>query len=389
MKALRRLAAKLGVTADFLETGSQLAPDERRELHLADLELAMRLSDPSNVEEQLDALLDDALTAADRPAALRARCRLRRSQWIARSGRKRRSSWRRRSTTSRSLPSTGTRSTPTSAGPMRSPAAPATPSSCTSAASTGLDDAGGDPALEARYATLLSYALSDMGELGRAEDVVGHALARLDETHDPYMRVRLYWSMARLAHAEGRASVALTNVRKAIALLQATDDTLHLARAHILAADITLRARTPTAPRSIWTGRSSCSQPPIQPTISSRSRFSAPASPLCAAGAGTVTLARRALELNAGQNPVDDGRAFATLGDGLALESEPSAAQESYRRAAEVLEANGRWRDAANACRAWARILRESQDEEQAMDVLERGGRARHARPPVEAHAER
>ena len=50
------------------------------------------------------------------------------------------------------------------------------------------------------------------------------------------MRVRLYWSMARLAHAEGRESVALTNVRKAIALLQATDDTFHLARAHILAA---------------------------------------------------------------------------------------------------------------------------------------------------------
>ncbi len=54
------------------------------------------------------------------------------------------------------------------------------------------------------------------------------------------MRVRLYWSMARLAHQEGRASVALTNVRKAIALLQATDDSFHLARAHILAAGITL-----------------------------------------------------------------------------------------------------------------------------------------------------
>ena len=54
------------------------------------------------------------------------------------------------------------------------------------------------------------------------------------------MRVRLYWSMARLAHAEGREGVALTNVRKAIALLQATEDTVHLARAHLLAAGITL-----------------------------------------------------------------------------------------------------------------------------------------------------
>src|SRR5712692_6035185 len=49
VKALRRLASKLGVTADFLETGSQLGPEEDRELRLADLELAMRLEDPANV----------------------------------------------------------------------------------------------------------------------------------------------------------------------------------------------------------------------------------------------------------------------------------------------------------------------------------------------------
>src|SRR5438105_7544319 len=60
VKALRRLAAKLGVTADYLETGSQLAPEEQRELRLSDLELAMRLGDPADVEEQLKALLDEA-----------------------------------------------------------------------------------------------------------------------------------------------------------------------------------------------------------------------------------------------------------------------------------------------------------------------------------------
>ena len=54
------------------------------------------------------------------------------------------------------------------------------------------------------------------------------------------MRVRLYWSIARLAHTQGREAVALENVRKAIALLQATDDTFHLARAHVLAAEIML-----------------------------------------------------------------------------------------------------------------------------------------------------
>ena len=146
----------------------------------------------------------------------------------------------------------------------------------------GVGEAGGDPALEARYATLLSYALSDMGELTRAEDVVAHALARLDETHDPYMRVRLYWSMARLAHTEGRSTVALNNVRKAIALLQATDDTLHLARAHILASSITLtREDADRAEMHLNKAEVLSLRRRPRPT-SSRSPFSAHASPCCA-----------------------------------------------------------------------------------------------------------
>src|SRR5712692_9207508 len=65
VKALRRLAAKLGVTADYLETGSNLDPTEARELRLADLELALRLGDPADVESQLETLLDEALAAGD------------------------------------------------------------------------------------------------------------------------------------------------------------------------------------------------------------------------------------------------------------------------------------------------------------------------------------
>ncbi|MGH3050277.1 MAG: helix-turn-helix domain-containing protein, partial [Gaiellaceae bacterium] len=45
VKALRRLAAKLGVTAAYLETGSHLDPAAERELRLADLELAVRLGE--------------------------------------------------------------------------------------------------------------------------------------------------------------------------------------------------------------------------------------------------------------------------------------------------------------------------------------------------------
>src|SRR5207249_8775245 len=41
VKALRRLAVKLNISADYLERGSDLDPEGERELRLADLELAI------------------------------------------------------------------------------------------------------------------------------------------------------------------------------------------------------------------------------------------------------------------------------------------------------------------------------------------------------------
>src|SRR4051795_260554 len=76
VKALRRLAAKLGVSADYLETGSDLDPGSARELRLTDLELAVRLGEWDGVDEQLQEALSDALGVGDHPLALRARVAL-------------------------------------------------------------------------------------------------------------------------------------------------------------------------------------------------------------------------------------------------------------------------------------------------------------------------
>src|SRR5207244_10665220 len=74
---------------------------------------------------------------------------------------------------------------------------------------------------------------------------VREALKRTRDNADPYMRVRLYWSLARLANAEGRGAFALRNVRKAIALLESTEDALSLARAHVLAGNILIDRNSP------------------------------------------------------------------------------------------------------------------------------------------------
>lgn len=390
VKALRRLATKLGVTAEYLETGSHLAPEEERELLLCDLELAVRLGGAENAEQPLLALVEEALEAGDRAAALRARVALaniamERSDWV-------------RAAALLEAALENDAFEPVDRYEIyaylgRSYALSGRPQDAVDLFERcieGVKAAGGDAALEARYATQLSYALSDLGELGRAEQIVGEALEQLDETHDPYMRVRLYWSMARLAHAEGRASVALSNVRKAIALLQATDDTLHLARAHILAGGITLSrgdadgAETHLEKAEHLLGHPASAADLVELTIQ-RSRIAT----IRGEGELAVALARRALELSSGANPVDQGLAFSALGDGLALAGELPGADEAYRRAVEILERQKQWRDATYACRAWARMLRETGREEQALDVLERAAELGLRVKPAEAPAER
>ncbi len=389
VKALRRLAAKLGVTADYLETGSQLGPEEQRELRLADLELGQRLGDPGEGEPKLVALLEEALAAGDANSSIRARVALaaaamERADW------KNAAALLEAAIAGEVFAPADRYDIYTNLG--RSYAAAGRSQDAVDLFERCIDAVqdSGDVTLEARYAAQLSYALTDLGDLARAEEVVAHALMRLDETHDPYMRVRLYWSLARLAHAEGRASVALTNVRKAIALLQATDDTLHLARAHILASGITLsRGDADSAEEHLDRAEQLLSTPAaaedvVEITIQ-RSRIAT----LRGAGAAAVDLARRGLDLNSGKSPIDEGRAFFALGDGLALIDERAGADEAYRRAADLLESQHQWRDATNACRSWAKMLREDGREVQALDVLERATEIGMRMSPADARAAR
>src|SRR5438067_5297285 len=63
VKALRRLAAKLGVTADYLETGSDLDPAAAREFRLSNLELAVRPRAFDDAAPALRGALEEAVAA--------------------------------------------------------------------------------------------------------------------------------------------------------------------------------------------------------------------------------------------------------------------------------------------------------------------------------------
>jgi len=388
VKALRRLAVKLNVSADYLERGSDLDPEAERELRLSDLELAIRLGEWDDIDTPLQAALDEAIAAGDRAATLRGRVAL---ATLAQE--------RREYTRAAELLEAALRDEPfapidrfdiyanlgrayTEAG--RPQEAVALFESCIEAC-----ERDGDTTTETRYAVLLSYALSDMGELARAEDVVRRALDLVEDAADPYMRVRLYWSMARLAHAEGRESVALTNVRKAIALLQATDDTFHLARAHILAAYITLSRDDPdAAERHLDQAEQYLGVTPTAQDLFEITAQRARVAALRGEGETCVELATRAVELASDASPVDRGIALTALGDGLSLTADPAGAGAAYAEAVDLLEGQSLWRQAATAALSWGRMLRQAGREPEALDVLDRaaalGMRAAPESAPVE-----
>src|SRR6266480_1829099 len=77
VKALRKLAQRLGVSVEYLETGRDIRDVDDRELRLADAELELRLAENTEeAEKRLSELLDEAVKAGDFASATRARLTL-------------------------------------------------------------------------------------------------------------------------------------------------------------------------------------------------------------------------------------------------------------------------------------------------------------------------
>src|SRR5437764_11705589 len=73
LRAIRRLARKLGVTAQFLETGSMTTSEEEREIRLSESELRLRLGESvDEAEDVLRAVLREAEEAGAIDAVIRA-----------------------------------------------------------------------------------------------------------------------------------------------------------------------------------------------------------------------------------------------------------------------------------------------------------------------------
>jgi transcriptional regulator with XRE-family HTH domain len=379
VKALRMLARKLEVSVEYLETGREVGDEAQREMRLADAELRLRLEpDGEKAAAELTALLGEATQAGDRLVAMRAHSALGFAAFGA--GRAQEAISHLESALE-TLPPAPEARPDVYATLGQAYALAGRPDRAVQLFRDCLHRLSGeeplDPSTQVRFATYLSYALSDLGDLAGAQAAVKEALGYARSDADPYTRVRLYWSLARLADIEGNGVSALSYIRKAIALLESTDDTLHLARAHLAAArllmlpggDLERAGQELEIAAQLYGPRIEAFD--LASMRTEQARLAAKSGDAGAA----IELAREAIEGLGDTSPGDQGHAWWALAEGQALKGDVDEADAAFRRAAELLAQHGHARDRVEVHRAWGRALAAAGREAAAAAAFERAER--------------
>lgn len=359
VKALRKLAQNLGVSAQYLETGHDAAETELRAFRLDDAELALRLRvDPAETEETLRELLGEAEAASDEAAETRARLGLgilasrrgEHEQAIALLEPAVASAWVDPVTHGDAYTTLGH----SYASVKRSDEAIALFKSC-------LDDLlGRKPVHDAavvRFATYLSFAYQDLEALDEAREALEVALRHGRELVDPYSAIRVYWAGARLAAYAGDYGAAQLGVARAIALLEATEDTVQLARAHLLAAEI-----------AIWDGNLDSAAEhldlaerilPDAPALEDRAALRIQQAFVAARtgeAAAAIDLANEAIAfLGEREDAWIRGRAHWALGEAYGAAGASASARAAFTEASRLIPAGTK--DGARLLEAWKRVV--------------------------------
>jgi tetratricopeptide (TPR) repeat protein len=195
-----------------------------------------------------------------------------------------------------------------------------------------------DELAETRFSVLLANVLIDSGSLSSARELLGKTLAQSARVTDPIVQAQLYWSQSRLHSAENNPEVALRYARMALASIELTDHTAYAARAHHLLAYIELElGNAPEALELLERGY------PLAVSgggAEARGLFSLEkARALAALGRDeeAVALAIEVADELAESQPEQAGRAYAVAADVFARTGESARGLELYERSVELV----------------------------------------------------
>jgi transcriptional regulator with XRE-family HTH domain len=372
VRAIRVLARRLGVTPEYLESGVDIAPGEALELRLTDAELRLRLGDHSmEARHALQAVLKEAQRTAQSEIEVRAQIALGLASLAA--GNQREAAQYLAVAVASPLVSPLTQ-TNVYVSLSKALRFLGRAEEAVAMLEEALDDPGCQMpegvGVRLRLATYLSYALTDLGEFERARSVLEELDA--DAGLDAHAQVTMHWSLARLAYMEGQQRAALNEIRRAIILLDHTEDSLELARAHLFAAEVHLWAyNIPEAERHLELAAR-------LETLAADARdlgalHSGQALALARRGDfdGARPLIRRAHEALA-DAPAEQGLLWLAQALVEAGCDELDTATHSFERAVDALTASSMHREAAAVCREWSELLLAAGKSEEAASASRR-----------------
>jgi tetratricopeptide (TPR) repeat protein len=333
LQLLRELGRRLGVSEDYLATGSEIG-DGRRD-GLVEAELALRLDELDHAERLYTEALDRAANDRERAPALAGL-----GQLAFRRGEPRLAvdhieaalrAYRADAADHPALAETLGRTYAMLGEPQ---ASIGVFERCVEVA-----ERRGDPVQIVRFAVLLGYALMDAGNFRRAEEFLGRALEVGRDLRDPIVRVHLYWSQSKLHGEQNDIETATRYARKALEVLELTEDSYRTARAHQLLAHLELdRGRAEEALALLEEGW------PLLATSGSpidRAQFRIEEARALARLGREEEAASLAMEISgllADADPNDAGRIYGLLGEIFAELGERERAQELYELAIDFLE---------------------------------------------------
>jgi tetratricopeptide (TPR) repeat protein len=192
-----------------------------------------------------------------------------------------------------------------------------------------------------RFALLLSEALIDAGNFGRAEELVGRAIALGKDLQNPRIRADLYWSQSRLHGERNEVEMAAGYARRALETLRLTEDTYRIARAHQLLAHLELDRDRPEEALELLAEARPMLDETGTPLDKAHFRLEeARARAALGQRDEAAALAMRIAGELGDVLPEDAGRTYTLLADIFSELGETERAKELYELAAEYLKPN-------------------------------------------------
>ena len=367
LQLLRRIGRRLGVSADYLATGTVAAEPENAILF--DAELALRLHEPARARVLYEHALETAVAAAERGEALAGLGRVALVEGRPRDA---------IDLLERALDVGGL-------DPVAKPALAESLARAYAAAGE-LSPAIGllercvaryerspDVLQYIRFAAMLGYALTDSGDLGGAERVVGKALAIGRDVADPYARARLYWSQSRLLAEQGQPAAAERYARKTLETLRATEDNYAIAHAIETLAHICLDLGRPGDALELLDEGDALIEAAGSAAEVAHYRLER-ARALAAIGEReqAASLAMRVAGGLTDVQPVSRGRAYFLLAELFQDLDDLPRARELYELAIECAEAQAPSKHLIAAYRGLAELLKLEGRRDEALELLER-----------------